>query len=148
MSLDKFGRRSGGKQIVSIASKSSSSSSSFSYTVDGNIDIGNMKICNLKPPTSSSDATNKKYVDNLIMELNKKYQAVDNKIAELNTSVSRITPTAGKHLTNKKYVDDAIATTKNWLRADIKKASLDLEKKIMLAMTQNKNTSPTAVKPK
>ena len=33
------------------------------YTVDGNVNIENLRLCNLKAPTNDNDAVNKKYLD-------------------------------------------------------------------------------------
>ncbi|XP_057665972.1 uncharacterized protein LOC130899836 [Diorhabda carinulata] len=57
MPVDKFGHRhqtSYARLPVKIT---------FPHTQDGNIDIENMKICNVKEPTTNSDAATKKYVD-------------------------------------------------------------------------------------
>ncbi len=61
MSLDKFGRHSGAcKRIQRPYTRPSPS---LPRTLDGDIDMQNLKICNLKLPSEKSDAVTKDYVD-------------------------------------------------------------------------------------
>lgn len=61
MSLDKFGRHS---------RKHNQTVTSFKpvlpHTPEGDIDVENLRICNLKPPKDGNDATTKEYVNNLL----------------------------------------------------------------------------------
>lgn len=82
MSVDKFGR-----SIISGSPTSSDSSHllspyrhGFIFTSDGNIDVENLKLCNVKSPTESSDCVNKQYVDTNNENLLKKIDTVKNTI--------------------------------------------------------------------
>jgi ribosomal protein S15P/S13E len=77
MSVNKFGRSSQSNNVRDLRSQ-------FAYfsavaggsvilhrTTDGNIDINNVKLCNIKDPTLNTDAAHKKYVDNKIKDAQK-----------------------------------------------------------------------------
>lgn len=135
MSVDKFGRHSGitKRNLLPIYRAALTS-----RTPEGDIDAKGYKICNIKEPTDDSDATNKKYVDTAVTKLKTTTDAlIDDKIRvvkkdfkklkddnkQLNDIIVKEPPTASKDLANKKYVDQAIANSKAFLRADIRKES-------------------------
>lgn len=72
MSVDKFGRTN----IDRGASSNSSHLLSpyrhgFIFTEDGNIDVENLKLSNVKSPTNDKDVSTKRYVDDSLTSLNK-----------------------------------------------------------------------------
>ncbi|CAH1107072.1 unnamed protein product [Psylliodes chrysocephalus] len=60
MSLDKFGRASEVRKSRNLVA---SASIGLAHTPDGDTDIENLKVCNVKTPTLNTDAVNKGYVD-------------------------------------------------------------------------------------
>lgn len=79
MPVDKFGR--------SITTHSTGGGSSphllssyrhgFILTGDGNIDVENLKMCNVKDPTDKFDCANKQYVDNADINLMGKINTIE-----------------------------------------------------------------------
>jgi predicted RecB family endonuclease len=64
MSINKFGKSKGGhhrKEIVQLHTNF------FSLTQDGDYDVDNHKLINVKTPTDKSDCVNKIYVDDTIL---------------------------------------------------------------------------------
>ena len=105
MSLDKFGRRHAGRyRIYSVPPVSSGS---LARTLEGDINVENVKITNLKLPTKDVDATTKGYVDHMITD-NKKY--VDKQIQGILRSAVDYTDT-----TTKGYVDRVITDNKKYV---------------------------------
>lgn len=66
MPIDKFGRSFKSSSARSSLLSKFHTARSLKYTIDGDIDVENLKICNVKTPTLDDEVTNKKYVDNLI----------------------------------------------------------------------------------
>ena len=78
--------------------------------------MDNKKIINLRPPTSDTDATNKKYVDDSIPDTSSfiKTDGSTTMTNNLNLGNKKIiglaTPTTNTDAANKKYVDDNIGS--------------------------------------
>lgn len=85
MSVDKFGRSISGSSSSTSGGLNNSHLFSpyqhdFIFTSDGNIDVENLKLCNVKSPTESSDCANKQYVDTNNENLLKKITSVKDTI--------------------------------------------------------------------
>lgn len=75
MSLDKFGR-SIHKEAQGASHLLSPYRHGFTFTSDGNIDVENLKLCNVHNPHDKKDAVNKAYVDDHISVLKKEFHTV------------------------------------------------------------------------
>ena len=64
MSLDKFGRGSFPRSAQMVTVRSG-----FSHTPTDDIDVGHLKMCNVKLPTDVADVANKQYVDEVISQI-------------------------------------------------------------------------------
>lgn len=100
MSLDKFGR------TIVLSSNSSSSHllspyrHGFIFTIDGNIDVENLKLCNIKDPTEVYDCANKRYVDTVNENLFKKVDTIkQNLLAKCDATINAI-PEVVNHQVN------------------------------------------------
>lgn len=144
MSVDKFGR------VATAAMHTPHElllpKVALAHTSDGNIDIENLKICNVKAPTSNTDVANKAYVDQQVKDFNTnieqhgndiqalamhmndvkaelhktKFPSFENRLQKMEEFIARNPPTAGKHMATKKYVDDVIVISKDFLRKEVK----------------------------
>lgn len=99
MSLDKFGR------TIALSSKSSSSHllppyrHGFTFTIDGNIDVENLKLCNIKDPTEVYDCANKQYVDTVNENLFKKVDTIkQNLLAKCDSTINAIPEVVNKQV--------------------------------------------------
>lgn len=130
MPVDKFGhrRRHANERVKPYMPK-------VAHTPDGNIDAENVRICNVKAPTTNSDAVNKLYVDEQMQVYHNELGALQktinstlqtqlvshqNKINDINTFILRNPPVAGRDMATKKYVDDVIVVTKDYMRQEFK----------------------------
>ncbi|CAH3197158.1 unnamed protein product, partial [Porites evermanni] len=83
-----------------------------------NLNMDNKKIINLRLPTSDTDATNKKYVDDVIPNTSSFIKKDGSVVMTGNLNlankkiVSLATPTANTDASTKKYVDDTVAANK------------------------------------
>lgn len=69
MSIDKFGRSLksvNNKDIHNLFYSHQQQQQPLSYTEDGDLDLNNHKLCNLRDPTNNQDAATKKYVNSLL----------------------------------------------------------------------------------
>lgn len=79
MSLDKFGRSAASSSSASTGGTShllSPYRHGFTFTSDGNIDVENLKLSNVKSPTNDNDVCNKRYVDDNLLSLNKELNTI------------------------------------------------------------------------
>lgn len=78
MSVDKFGRSNIDRGIPSSSSSHlfSPYRHGFIFTEDGNIDVENLKLSNVKSPTNDNDVCNKRYVDGSLTSLNKELHTI------------------------------------------------------------------------
>lgn len=84
MSIDKFGRSTSARSGVDVSSSHLlSSRRGFVFTEDGNIDIEELKLCNVQSPTEYGDAVNKKYVDDNIAPVILEFNSLRNDISQL-----------------------------------------------------------------
>lgn len=68
--MDKFGR-----SIPSLHKKARivQAPNAIAFTADGDYNLRDHKLCNVKPPTEDSDAVNKKYLDDALSAVNEFY---------------------------------------------------------------------------
>lgn len=129
MSLDKFGRAAAASHSSSTASHSLSPyRHGFIFTGDGNIDVENLKLCNVKGPTEEFDCANKQYVDNLKTNLLKKLNVIPdivNQQIDLNMKAYKI-----KYDSDVTTLRDIISTNKSKCESEIKSLRTNLENKI------------------
>lgn len=85
MSLNKFGHRSGiyNPTVPKLTYE-------FVHTTDGNINIENVKICNLKEPTIDTDASNKGYVDMQDQKLSEHISTLTTRIEDLRDVIQNL----------------------------------------------------------
>lgn len=96
MSLDKFGRSSHLEHYHNNKEQFATSITGLSFTPNGNIDVGNLKICNVRSPTDENDAVNKSYLMQLLknfdVELIKVHQEIvrtfENKLIQLSNTIN------------------------------------------------------------
>lgn len=86
MSLDKFGRSA----VPHATSHQLLIQREFTYTKDGNVNIGNLKLCNVQSPTEGGDASTKDYVDLPIENLYNKVHISNEKLGALGEAVDDI----------------------------------------------------------
>lgn len=101
MSLNKFGRSSL-PSSHNIRQHFSVGGVLLKYTSDGNISADNLKIANLKEPTSDRDAVNKKYIDDKAQYLENNVHTLksllDNNINRLTSISSALEEYAAKFI--------------------------------------------------
>ena len=87
-----------------------------------NLNMNNKGIINLKPPTSNTDATTKKYVEDAIPDTSSfiKKDGTVTMTGNLNLGNKKIvglaTPTSNTDAATKKYVDDSIPNTSSFIK--------------------------------
>ncbi|XP_066157574.1 uncharacterized protein [Euwallacea fornicatus] len=136
MSLDKFGRHSAKKHKTTTVIKST-----LSRTSNGDIDNGNLRICNLKPPIDENDATNKEYVDRLLqstlMMMRENLDSHNHEVASLSDIVKRHETTMDKVKSTMSYnlessrvimkaIGDEVASTRSAPLALMSKEKIQL----------------------
>ena len=100
-----------------------------SRTMIGNLSMNNNKIINLGSPTSNTDASTKKYVDDKVSAIPSPdlsdYLEKDGSVAMTgnlnmgnNTIFNLRTPTVSGHAATKKYVDESIPDTSIFIKKD------------------------------
>lgn len=124
MSLDKFGRASHSSDNNSITRRLISPP--ITFTLDGNIDCENRRLCNVKDPRSDLDSVNKKYIDE---KINSNFQQIEDYfIITYNNYTKTMSTSWDIHMEqykskmdemNRKY-NDCIKTTSN-IQNDLKK---------------------------
>lgn len=90
MSLDKFGRSSAPRTSEVSNSPLLQVQRGFTFTEDGNIDIGNLRLCNVQLPTAEGDATTKAYVDLTAENLSSKVHTSNEAIGVLGKEINDI----------------------------------------------------------
>lgn len=89
MPLNKFGQSAIASKNASLISKFQPLNNQLKYTIHGDLDLENIKICNIKDPSLDGDAVNKKYVDvkdniysNLIEKIEKKIDNLEQSVTK------------------------------------------------------------------
>lgn len=94
MSLNKFGRSSKAPNEVKVIR----TQNLFAFTSQGDYDLQDRKLCNVKIPTEDSDAATKKYVDansvSAMNTFNEKFKQTEKLIvSDVNKKISNLTKT-------------------------------------------------------
>lgn len=156
MSIDKFGRAMHDDANKKFRMELLHQQQQLAYTMDGDFDLQNRRLCNVKDPSNPQDCVTKQYSDKTLEEkiekrdneltesigkasiipLQEKITQLETtnkedskKLADINTFISRSQPVNDNHMATKKYVDEAIMKgTASILRFSL----LDIEKSIAL----------------
>jgi hypothetical protein len=90
MSVDKFGRHSAKSAKIKLL-HGPTSTRGFSYTVSGNFDFDNKRLCNVGQPFKDKDGTSKIYVDKTIADTVKDcFKKIDGAKQEFESSIKYI----------------------------------------------------------
>ncbi|KAG5874171.1 hypothetical protein JTB14_000608 [Gonioctena quinquepunctata] len=111
MTIDKFGRSSKKKpKIHPIVTPA------LVHTPDGDIDLDNVKLCNVKQPTVVSDAANKEYVDEVKTNFVKITQGIQSQLETLLVEIKNCNKQlAGQSLTMKTIGENMVTIHTNSL---------------------------------
>lgn len=115
MPLDKFGRSARSSASSSLLTKFQFASA-FKYTTTGDLDVENLKICNVNEPTLDNDVANKKYVDSKNSIIIKHFDEVDSRITlRFKENETRVEKLQAVSIANNRKFEDKLKTVNDRL---------------------------------
>lgn len=133
MSVDKFGRYSNLNKISQ--GPQGIQGVGFYQTRNGDFDLQNKRMINLKEPVETKDAVTKHYIDKEItkvsdinMELTASCEYIDKKLDKIALSINELNKNTVNKIAMREYVMLNLDRMQNWVCETFEKSGINLEK--------------------